>query len=237
MNRKKKALIIFLVVFFVVMAFFILLTNGYTQNLAVNKTNALIISFLGSAACAMIVVLYYWGSLSIKKASAKARGISLPYQASDGSYAYPKLYFTTDIGQSIFGDAPCTAFLYKNRIIFRSEEYGYERKAIELTAENILEVQLCKKNRTVQEVRPNPFALFEMFIFPLYEKNKVVTVKKKFCIMDVIYKNESENLVIGIEDDGNGNGFEFCKKLKKLYGINVKEMNENEIYMDEYLKI
>ena len=211
MSRKKKALIVFLVALFAFMAFFIWLINAYEQDLVESKTDAAIDCLGISILCALLMVVVYYMLSYVCRTAIKPQIIfdkdSVSYQAKDGSYAFPKLYFTTDIGQSIFGYAPCTAFLYKNMIIFRSEEYGYERKAIELTAEKILEVQLCKKKRTVQEVRPNPFALFEMFIFPLYEKNKVLTVKKKFCIMDVIYKSESGNLVIGIKDDGNGNGF------------------------------
>lgn len=158
----------------------------------------------------------------------KPKKDSLPFRSKDGSYAFPKLYFTTNIGQQIFGDSPCTAFLYKDKILFRCNEDGYERNTLELLPGKILVAQRHEKEKVVEEVFAVPFAMLKGRIW----KTEIKDVKEDFWRVDIFYQAKNgQTLLIGIEDTGNSKtGFELCERMKRLYSTNVEDIERTEIY-------
>ena len=233
MSRKKKALIVFLATFCGTIAIWIFAFLQVASSLTREDTKWMIVGgfFCAILIASMSIPCYYLMSF-LSRQGQKARkvidGKSFPYIANDGSYAFPKLYFTTNIGQQIFGDSPCTAFLYKDKILFRCNEDGYERNTLELLPEKILITQRHKKKKAVQEVVPVAFAMLKGRIW----KTETKEYKKLFWRVDIFYQAKNgQTLLIGIEDTGNSKtGFELCERMKMLYSTNVEDIERTEMY-------
>lgn len=236
MSRKKKILKIFLVTFFIVTIFNFWFMNSFSQDLSLSKTDALVGSISSGVSCALTVIVFYYLWNGLRKLAATGRDDfdinSIPYQTDNGIPAFPKLYFTTDIGQSIFDLEPCTAFLYEDKILFRCNEKGYERAVLELSPERMVGIQRYSIQKTEQIIQHTAMRL--TLSGPIKGPSGYKKIKAKYWRADIFYKIDEENTaLIGIEDTMNSKTcYSLCEKMAKLYGTTIADIKENEAYAE-----
>ena len=213
--------------------------NSFSQDLNLSKADTLVGSISSGVSGALIVILFYYLFSSLHRASAKEKGFdinSIPYQTDKGIYAFPKLYFTTDIGQSIFDLEPCTAFLYEDKILFRCNENGYERAALELSSERLVGIQRYSIQKIKQISKRTTVGL--SLSGPIYGPDGYKEIKAKVWRADIFYKIDEENTaLIGLEDTiGSKTCYKLCEKMATLYGTTLADIKENEAYA-EHIKL
>lgn len=240
MGRKKKTLAVFVISFLLAAAFWIwgVATNWIDMSMEDAIWNGISFSIL----CALMIAVTCWFFSVLSSVTNKNIIIdenSLPTKLKDGAYVFKNIFLIDEFSNKIFGKQPIIAYLYQDKIIFKSLQEDPGQKSLTLMAGNIELVEFFHKKEIKNLFQKVPFwkSFFQRFIYhapPAYESaQKMLEVG----YIDIKCMSNNKKYLIRVQDSGNGLCKRFYEKMNKMQIYNCKEVNANCKFSEENIVI